>query len=234
MPAPPDFCFILEAARRRISSRRAWPCRSRLAARAPGPDSVPPCLVLLHINVNQAILNLRDQSALRMSACESSAHRAFNFQHPCGGACSRLGGLWLIRERNCSSPTRKVIEVMPGPCKARDLVIFSRARAVEPLHNALIVDPTVGNVGNATWIEPVDDSELRIFPRASMWIVGVRKLIPATASLVIGIGGTAMSHAADLGKTAPSPSWNTPASSGPSHIRRVPRPCPKTISGRRS
>jgi hypothetical protein len=106
---------------------------------------------------------------------------------------------------------------MPGPCKARDLVIFSRARAVEPLHNALIVDPTVGNVGNAAWIEPVDDSELRIFPRASMWILGVRKLIPATASvLVIGIGGTAMSHAADLGKTAPNPSWNTPASSGPS------------------
>ena len=50
-----------------------------------------------------------------------------------------------------------------------------------------------------------------------MWILGVRKLIPATASvLVIGIGGTAMSHAADLGKTAPNPSWNTPASSGPS------------------
>jgi peptidoglycan hydrolase-like protein with peptidoglycan-binding domain len=47
---------------------------------------------------------------------------------------------------------------------------------------------------------------------------GVRKLILATASvLVIGIGGTAMSHAADLGKTAPNPSWNTPASSGPSH-----------------
>ena len=46
---------------------------------------------------------------------------------------------------------------------------------------------------------------------------GVRKLILATASvLVIGIGGTAMSHAADLGKTAPNPSWNTPASSGPS------------------
>jgi len=50
-----------------------------------------------------------------------------------------------------------------------------------------------------------------------MWILGVRKLILATASvLVIGIGGTAMSHAADLGKTAPNPSWNTPASSGPS------------------
>jgi len=50
-----------------------------------------------------------------------------------------------------------------------------------------------------------------------MWILGVRKLILATASvLVIGIGGTAMSHAADLGKTAPNRSWNTPASSGPS------------------
>ena len=50
-----------------------------------------------------------------------------------------------------------------------------------------------------------------------MWILGVRKLILATASvLVIGIGGTAMSHGADLGKTAPNPSWNTPASSGPS------------------
>jgi hypothetical protein len=45
-------------------------------------------------------LNLRDQSALRMSACESSAHSAFNFQHLCGGTCSRLEGLWLIRERN--------------------------------------------------------------------------------------------------------------------------------------
>jgi hypothetical protein len=46
---------------------------------------------------------------------------------------------------------------------------------------------------------------------------GVRKLILATASvLVIGIGGTAMSHAADLGKTAPNPSWNTPANSGSS------------------
>ena len=46
--------------------------------------------------------------------------------------------------------------VMAGSCKARNLVIFSRACAVEPLDNALIVDPTVGNVGNATWIEPVD------------------------------------------------------------------------------
>jgi peptidoglycan hydrolase-like protein with peptidoglycan-binding domain len=46
---------------------------------------------------------------------------------------------------------------------------------------------------------------------------GVRKLILATASvLVIGIGGTDMSHAADLGKTAPNPSWNTPANSGSS------------------
>ena len=106
--------------------------------------------------------------------------------------------------------------MIAGPCKARNLVIFSRARAVEPLHNALIVDPTVGNVGNATWIEPVDYSELTFFPSASMWIQGVRKLILATASvLVIGIG-TAMSHAADLGKTAPNPSWNMPANSGSS------------------
>src|ERR1700730_16006426 len=45
----------------------------------------------------------------------------------------------------------------------------------------------------------------------------MRNLILATASvLVIGIGGTAMSHAADVGKTAPNPSWNTPARSGPS------------------
>ena len=50
----------------------------RLAAHALGPDLVPPCFVLLHIKVNQAILNLRDQSALRMSACESSAHRALS------------------------------------------------------------------------------------------------------------------------------------------------------------
>jgi hypothetical protein len=57
-------------------------------------------------------------------------------------------------------PFEKVIEVMAGPCKARNLVIFSRAVAV-----------TVGNVGNATWIEPVDCSELTFFPRASMWIL---------------------------------------------------------------
>ena len=63
---------------------------------------------------------------------------------------------------------------MAGPCKARNLVIFSRGRAVEPLDNALIVDPTVGNVGNATWIEPVDYSELTFFPGASMWDTGVR------------------------------------------------------------
>jgi len=70
-----------------------------------------------------------------------------------------------------SHPFEKVIEVMAGPCKARNLVIFSRAGAVEPLDNVLIVDPTVGNVGNATWIEPVDCSELTFFPRASMWIL---------------------------------------------------------------
>ena len=46
---------------------------------------------------------------------------------------------------------------------------------------------------------------------------GVRKLILATASvLVIGISGTAISHAGDVGKTAPHQSWNTPAASGPS------------------
>jgi peptidoglycan hydrolase-like protein with peptidoglycan-binding domain len=46
---------------------------------------------------------------------------------------------------------------------------------------------------------------------------GLRKLILATASvLVIVIGGTAMSHAGDVGKTAPNPSWDTPANSGPS------------------
>jgi len=44
-----------------------------------------------------------------------------------------------------------------------------------------------------------------------------RKLILVTASvLAIGFGGTAMSHAADVGKTAPNPSWHTPASSGSS------------------
>jgi hypothetical protein len=36
---------------------------------------------------------------------------------------------------------------MAGPCKARNLVIFSRGRAVEPLDNALIVDPTLGMSG---------------------------------------------------------------------------------------
>ena len=106
---------------------------------------------------------------------------------------------------------------MAGPCKARNLVIFSRAGAVEPVDNVLIVDPTVGNVGNATWIEPVDCSELTFFSEGSDVDTGVRKLILATASvLVIGIGGTAMSRAADLGKTAPNPSWNTPANSGSS------------------
>ena len=46
---------------------------------------------------------------------------------------------------------------------------------------------------------------------------GVRKLILATASvLVIGISGTAISHAGDIGRTAPHLSWNTPATSGPS------------------
>jgi peptidoglycan hydrolase-like protein with peptidoglycan-binding domain len=46
---------------------------------------------------------------------------------------------------------------------------------------------------------------------------GGRKLILVTASvLAIGFGGTATSHAADVGKTAPNPSWNTPATSRPS------------------
>ena len=45
---------------------------------------------------------------------------------------------------------------------------------------------------------------------------GVRKLVATASVLDIGIAGTAMSHAADLGKTAPNPSWNAPASSGPS------------------
>src|SRR3984957_12626071 len=40
-----------------------WPYQFRFAAHALGPDRVPPCLVLLHIKVNQAILNLRGQSA---------------------------------------------------------------------------------------------------------------------------------------------------------------------------
>ena len=45
---------------------------------------------------------------------------------------------------------------------------------------------------------------------------GIRKLILATASaLVIGISGTAISHAGDVGKTTPDPSWNTAAASGP-------------------
>jgi peptidoglycan hydrolase-like protein with peptidoglycan-binding domain len=46
---------------------------------------------------------------------------------------------------------------------------------------------------------------------------GIRKLILATASaLVIGISGTAISHAGDVGKTTPDPNWNTAAASGPS------------------
>jgi len=44
-----------------------------------------------------------------------------------------------------------------------------------------------------------------------------RKLILVTASvLTIGFGGTAMSHAAAVGKTAPNPSWHTPATCGSS------------------
>src|SRR5580704_8811858 len=39
-----------------------------------------------------------------MSTCRSSAHRVFKFQHLCGGTCSRPGGLWLIRERNYTTP----------------------------------------------------------------------------------------------------------------------------------
>jgi peptidoglycan hydrolase-like protein with peptidoglycan-binding domain len=52
---------------------------------------------------------------------------------------------------------------------------------------------------------------------------GVRKLILATASvLVIGISGTAISHAGDVGRTALHLSWNTPATSGPSqHLQAV-------------
>ena len=86
---------------------------------------------------------------------------------PAIGQCDRV----RLLARRGLLPLEKVIEVIAGPCKARNLVIFSRARAVEPLHNALIVDPTVGNVGNATWIAPVDCSELTFFPRASMWIL---------------------------------------------------------------
>src|ERR1700731_5274777 len=45
----------------------------------------------------------------------------------------------------------------------------------------------------------------------------MRKLILATASaLVIGISGTAISHAGDVGKITPDPSWNTATASGPS------------------
>ena len=43
---------------------------------------------------------------------------------------------------------------------------------------------------------------------------GVRQLILAVALvLVVGIGGTAISHARDVGKPAPNSSWNTPATS---------------------
>jgi peptidoglycan hydrolase-like protein with peptidoglycan-binding domain len=46
---------------------------------------------------------------------------------------------------------------------------------------------------------------------------GMERLILAAALVIaIGIGGTVMSHAGDVGKTAPNPSWNTPASSRPS------------------
>jgi peptidoglycan hydrolase-like protein with peptidoglycan-binding domain len=46
---------------------------------------------------------------------------------------------------------------------------------------------------------------------------GIRKLLFATASvLVIGSGATAMSQAGDIG-AVPIPNWNTGGSSGPSH-----------------
>jgi peptidoglycan hydrolase-like protein with peptidoglycan-binding domain len=50
---------------------------------------------------------------------------------------------------------------------------------------------------------------------------GMKKLALAAASFfVIGMGGAATSHAGDVGKTAPNPSWNTPASSRPSqHLK---------------
>jgi hypothetical protein len=56
---------------------------------------------------------------------------------PVIGQCDRV----RLLARRGLLPLEKVIEVMAGPCNARNLVIFSRARAVEPLHNALIVDP---------------------------------------------------------------------------------------------
>jgi len=55
-----------------------------------------------------------------------------------------------------------------------------------------------------------------LWRRQDMETVG-RKLILVTALvLAIGFGRTAMIHAADVGKTAPNPSWHTPETSGSS------------------
>jgi hypothetical protein len=46
---------------------------------------------------------------------------------------------------------------------------------------------------------------------------GFQKLVLATASaFVIGLGGTAVGHAGDVGRVVPSSSWKGPVSSGPS------------------
>jgi peptidoglycan hydrolase-like protein with peptidoglycan-binding domain len=48
--------------------------------------------------------------------------------------------------------------------------------------------------------------------------IAMRKLILATASVfAIGIGGTAVSHAADAGKTVPNAGWNMPVASASQH-----------------
>jgi Putative peptidoglycan binding domain len=63
---------------------------------------------------------------------------------------------------------------------------------------------------------PVDYFELTFRGGIDM-DTGARKLILAIASiLVVGISGTAVSHAGDVGKTARHQSWNTPTASGPS------------------
>ena len=43
------------------------------------------------------------------------------FQHPCGGTCSRLGRLWLIRERNYTMPAIGSVRI-PEPFLRRGVL----------------------------------------------------------------------------------------------------------------
>jgi hypothetical protein len=65
---------------------------------------------LLHIKVNQAILNLRDQSARFDVNMRILRAQGIYFPTPVRRTCSRLGGLWLICERNYSEAADRLDE----------------------------------------------------------------------------------------------------------------------------